>query len=115
MLCMSQFQASSDSGEVYSAPVIELKEEEEKFEEQPPRERSNTMPSAEPAPLEEVPGGVVLRVPTGPKQSPEKRKSGKNNKKKSFFCPLQVLQFMSQHQLLLKSLKSLLQLLVLKS
>lgn len=70
---------------MYSPPVVEIKEEEkvevqppreEKVEEQPPRERSNTMPSAEPAPLEEVAGGVILRVPTGPKQSPEKRKSG---------------------------------------
>ena len=73
---VSQFQASGSSGEVQSAPVVEIKEEQ--FEEQAPRERSNTMPSAEPTPIEEeaVPGGVVLRVPTGPKQSPEKRKSG---------------------------------------
>lgn len=71
---MSQFQASGGSGEVQATPVVEI--EEEKLEEQPPRERSNTMPSAEPTPIEEVAGGVILRVPTGPKQSPEKRKSG---------------------------------------
>lgn len=67
-------KASGGSGDVYSAPVVEVKEEE-KIEEQPPRERSNTLPSAEPTPVEEVAGGVMLRVPTGPKQSPEKRKS----------------------------------------
>lgn len=73
---VSQFQASGSSGKVHAPPVVEIKEEP--FEEEPPRERSNTMPSAEPTPIEEeeVPGGVVLRVPTGPKQSPEKRKSG---------------------------------------
>ena len=87
---MSQFQASGGSGEVYSAPVVEVKEEE-KIEEQPPRERSNTLPSAELTPVEEVAGGVMLRVPTGPKQSPEKRKSGEIHKKKKAKNPFFTL------------------------
>lgn len=113
---MSQFQASGSSGgEVYSTPVVEIKEEEKV--EQPPRERSNTLPSAEPAPLEEVAtGDVILRVPTGPKQSPEKRKSGefygkkKKRPKSAFLCRL---YYHIQH--LLKSLRSQVHLLVLKS
>lgn len=60
-----------------AAAPVETKEEE--FEEQP-RERSNTMPSLD---VEESSDGVVLRVPSGPRQNPDKRKSGKNTVNKT--------------------------------
>jgi hypothetical protein len=77
--------------------VVEI--EEEKFEEQPPRERSSTLPSAEPTPIEEeaVPGGVVLRVPTEPKQSPEKRKSGEIHEENKAKNPIFTQLSMSAH------------------
>lgn len=54
------------------------------------------MPSAEPTPIEEVAGEVVLRVPTGPKQSPEKRKSGEIHEKKAKTKPF-FTRFISLH------------------
>ena len=45
----------------------------EEVEEPQPRERSNTMPTID---VEEATDEVVLRVPSGPRQSPDKRKSG---------------------------------------
>ena len=59
------------SGGVLAAAPVEKKVDE--VEEQQPRERSNTMPSIE---VEEASDVVVLRVPTGPRQNPDKRKSG---------------------------------------
>lgn len=63
-------QVADGGSEVFAAPSAS-KDEEEQFEQ--PRARSNTMPSVE---SEETEDGVILRVPSGPRQDPDKRKSG---------------------------------------
>lgn len=65
-----QLQTPDFGGEVFESPPVKVGEEE--VAEQP-REKANMMPSRE---TEEKSDGVVLRVSSGPRPNPDKRKSG---------------------------------------
>ena len=68
-----RYQATSNGGETFAAPPVVEKKEEEEFEKVEPRGRANTLPSVE---SEETEDGVILRVPSGIRHNPDKRKSG---------------------------------------
>ena len=72
VLCLSQqLQAPDTSVEVFASPPVNVGEDEEVAEQ--PREKANMMPSTD---TEEKSDGVILRVSSGPRPDPDKRKSG---------------------------------------